>query len=224
MTGSEEKRGKTPLQAAIGSVLKFFPVLIGVGIILLITGFLYFASEVDRLSKIAIKTKADGIVVLTGDGARIAKALELLRDGMGKRLLITGVHEKTSRKTIRRITGSGADLFDCCVDIDRAALDTVGNAKEAGSWAQNHGFNKIIIVTSDYHMPRSMVEFSRIMPEAEIIPVAVKNYDDSPENPDHTGKNWHTVGAEYIKYVIARMRLGIRETENRSSFVAALAL
>jgi uncharacterized SAM-binding protein YcdF (DUF218 family) len=178
---------------------------------------------VDRLSKTRIESKADGIVVLTGDGARIEKALELLRNGMGKRLLITGVHEKTSRKTIRRITGSGADLFECCVDIDRAALDTVGNAKEAGFWAQNHGFKKIIIVTSDYHMPRSLIEFSRRLPDAEIIPVAVKTLDDPSENSGQAGKNWHTVGAEFFKYVIAKLRLGIRETENRSSFVAALA-
>ncbi|MCE3519379.1 hypothetical protein LXJ58_32015, partial [Escherichia coli] len=74
---------------------------------------------------------ADGIVVLTGGYSRIEGALDLLKNKRGKRLFISGVHPSTKRGELQRVTRGDATLFECCVDIDRSALDTIGNASES---------------------------------------------------------------------------------------------
>ena len=123
--------------------------------------------------------KADAIVVLTGGAKRIEQAVSLLQSGRGQRLLISGVNPGTSRTTLARMTDTDRRLFDCCVDIDMAALDTVGNAQEAIRWAKDHGFDDLILVTSDYHMPRAMLELGSALPDTTLqaYPVATPGFD-----------------------------------------------
>ena len=78
--------------------------------------------------------RADGIVVLTGDTARIDGALALLAEGRAERLLISGVNPTVGRETIAE-TGrhrSSRPALDCCVDIDHAR-DTIENASSTGA-------------------------------------------------------------------------------------------
>jgi hypothetical protein len=71
--------------------------------------------------------------VLTGGSARVETGVELLMAGKGRRLLISGVNPMARVEDLRRATGGDRDLFACCVDIDHAALDTIGNAEESAS-------------------------------------------------------------------------------------------
>ena len=79
--------------------------------------------------------KADGIVALTGGGTRLDRADDLFESGVGKRLLISGVDQATTKETLKQLVHGGA-RFDCCADIGYAAEDTRGNAQEAASWAR----------------------------------------------------------------------------------------
>jgi len=54
--------------------------------------------------------------------------------------------------------------FECCVDLDYTAVNTIGNAVETRRWALNHGFHSLVVVTSNYHMPRAMLELSHQLP------------------------------------------------------------
>ncbi|MEM7461165.1 MAG: YdcF family protein [Pseudomonadota bacterium] len=221
-TRNDKEHGKSKGFGRFSRPLRLFSLILAVAVIALIGSVIYFASEVDRLANTTELPEADGIVVLTGAGDRIFTGLELLRQGKGKRLLISGVHEKTSRNVLRRVNGARADLFDCCVDIDRA-LDTVGNAKQAGKWAQDNDFRKIILVTSDYHMPRSMIEFSRRLDGAEVIPFAVKSGDGQLLASPWTERKWQIVSGEFFKYIVARLRLGVREKQNRSALASTFS-
>ncbi|MEZ5871265.1 MAG: YdcF family protein [Nitratireductor sp.] len=149
---------------------------------------------------------ADGIVVLTGGSARIATALELLENGTGRRLLISGVHPSTSLNAIRAAVKGKSETFDCCIDIDRAALDTYGNAEETRKWAEQYGFRSLIVVTSDYHMPRSLVEMRRTMPRIEFIPHAVNYGPLKAEGWFSNPGTLRIVASEYLKYLAARLR------------------
>lgn len=140
---------------------------------LFVGGFLKFASTVSASSKDTSIATADGIVVLTGGKARIARGLDLLEMKKGNRLLISGVNPSTSVATLRSYNKQHADLFDCCVDVESVALDTIGNASEAKHWIKGHQYSSLILVTSDYHMPRSLLEFRRAMPTAKIVPFPV---------------------------------------------------
>ena len=117
--------------------------------------------------------RADGIVVLTGGASRIEDAVELLASGRGQRLLITGVHRMTSEREIARLKPGYTKVFTCCVDLDRSALNTIGNATETRRWAHERGFRSIIVVTSSYHMPRAMAELERQLPDIQLIPFPV---------------------------------------------------
>ena len=111
--------------------------------------------------------------MLTGGSSRVADAVDLLASGYGKRLLISGVHWSNSAGEISRTLRDNKSWLACCVDLDYSAVDTRGNAAETRRWAQERGFRSLIVVTSNYHMPRAIVEFSHSMPDVLLIPFPV---------------------------------------------------
>jgi len=145
--------------------------------LLFVGGFALFATHVSRMATPKNPAQADAIIVLTGGQARIDAAVDLLKSGKGERLLISGVHRSTTRKTLQAATGADKTLFSCCVDIDRDALDTIGNAEESAKWVRNHDYGRVILVTNNYHMPRSLLEVGRLIGEAELEPYPVVNAD-----------------------------------------------
>lgn len=147
--------------------------LTGIIAAMFFVGFVVFAGLVQKGSKVALD-RADGIVVLTGGEARIAEALKLLQRGYAKRLLISGVNPATTKLELVRLNPQNASLFKCCVDLDQNAINTVSNAEETASWAHKQGFRSLIVVTSSYHMPRSLVELRREFPHARLIPYPIQ--------------------------------------------------
>jgi uncharacterized SAM-binding protein YcdF (DUF218 family) len=176
------------------------------GIILLAVGFGWFIFNIAG-DEITLDTKADGIVALTGAAARIPDAIELLATDRGKRLLITGVHRATSSKEIARLTPLYSRYFTCCIDLDRSALNTFGNALETKRWARAHNFNSLIVVTSNWHMPRAMAELAHQLPDVTLIayPVISEKVKTEPwwSNLDTA----RFLFAEYLKYVLALARM-----------------
>jgi uncharacterized SAM-binding protein YcdF (DUF218 family) len=160
---------------------------------------------------------ADAVVALTGaSDLRLEAAARLLERGKGKRLLISGVNREASRDDILEVSRAVKPIYDCCVDLGYTAADTIGNAGEIAEWARGKGFTRLIVVTSDYHMPRSILEIRAAMPEAALIeyPVATGLVD--------VGSWWRKEGdarrliVEYSKYlaILAResfLALGPRD-------------
>lgn len=136
-------------------------------------GFLVFATHVSRLATPSDPGSADAIIVLTGGVARLDAAVQLLEEGRGKRLLISGVNPIARPLDIQRATGANAELFACCIDIDRDALDTIGNAAESAKWLETNAFASAIVVTNNYHMPRSLLEMSHALQNARLTPYPV---------------------------------------------------
>lgn len=177
------------------------------GILLFVgLGFVDFLSRVPP-SEEKPSRNADGIVVLTGGSSRVSDALELLAIGYGKRLLISGVHPTNGYSDIQRTLPDSQRLLACCVDLDHSAVNTRSNATETRRWAAERGFHSLIVVTSNYHMPRAIVELSHSMPDIELVPFAVVG-EKWREEP------WWTSGAalrlllsEYAKYLFAQTRV-----------------
>ncbi|KXF79596.1 hypothetical protein ATN84_06400 [Paramesorhizobium deserti] len=191
---------------------KFFqPVTILLSIFVLgfAVGFLAFCEKVTNMQEPATVPVADGIIVLTGGQARIETAIGLLKEKHGKRLLISGVHPSTKRKALQRVTHADEALFNCCIDIDRSALDTVGNATESAKWIKAHDYRRVIVVTNNYHIPRSMAELSRTMPDVEFIPYPVVRTDLNQENWIKQGDALRVLMTEYIKYLRSMARAAI---------------
>jgi uncharacterized SAM-binding protein YcdF (DUF218 family) len=172
-------------------------------IVLYAAGFVLFLAHVPN-KDVKLERRADGIVVLTGGASRIEDAVELLAAGHGRRLLITGVHRHTSEREIARLTPGRARIFACCVDLDRSALNTIGNATEARRWAQERGFKSLIVVTSNYHMPRAMVELRHQIPDVELIPFPVMA--EQLRSTWLSEANLRLLSWEYVKYTVAVIR------------------
>lgn len=169
-------------------------------------GFALFASHVGRMSTPEDPGAADAIIVLTGGQARLDAALGLLKSGKGERLLISGVHPSTSSKVLQAATGADDALFACCVDIDRAALDTVGNAEESAKWVRSHDYGRVILVTNNYHMPRSLLEMGRLLDREELEPYPVVNTRIDNGGWAVRPEALRVLFTEYAKYVLALAR------------------
>lgn len=169
-------RVETPRRGPMRRFLRWGGFACVLAIAIVFGGFLRFADSVTNLKPPA-EPKADAIVVLTGGYQRIDQAVELLQKGAGKRLLISGVHPSTTPAQIRKTTTASADLFDCCVDIGYDAIDTIGNAQEASNWIHAKGYKSVLVVTNNYHMPRSLAEFAYVDEDTQFIPYPVVNSD-----------------------------------------------
>jgi uncharacterized SAM-binding protein YcdF (DUF218 family) len=177
-----------------------------IGIILLAVGFGWFVFNIAG-DEVTLDTKADGIVALTGAAARIPDAIELLATDRGKRLLITGVHRATSSKEIARLTPLYSRYFTCCIDLDRSALNTFGNALETKRWARAHNFNSLIVVTSNWHMPRAMAELAHQLPDVTLVAYPVISEKVKTEPWWSSLDTARFLFAEYLKYVLALARM-----------------
>ncbi len=175
------------------------------GSLLLAGGFLWFVMQVPA-EEVTLDRKADGIVVLTGAASRIPDAIELLAEQRGQRLLITGVHRSTSAREIARLMPLYSQYFGCCIDLDRSAINTFGNATETRRWAREHNFNSLIVVTSNWHMPRAMAELGHQLPEVTLIPFPVLSEKIKSESW-WSGEIVRLLLSEYMKYLFAVVRL-----------------
>ncbi|QDW41169.1 YdcF family protein [Bradyrhizobium sp. KBS0727] len=175
-----------------------------------VVGFVAFLAQLRGVETQPARN-ADGIVVLTGGSSRVSDAMELLAGGYGKRLLISGVHPTNAASDISRSLPDNQSLLGCCVDLDRSAINTRSNAAETRRWARERGFKSLIVVTSNYHMPRAIVEMSHAMPDVTLIPFAVVG-DKWRDEPWWTsGATFRLLLSEYAKYVAVELRVRLAD-------------
>lgn len=175
---------------------------------LYLAGFLAFISTISAPRQ-SPDQSADGIVVLTGGSFRIADALQLLSEGRAKRLLISGVYRKTSLRQLKRKYAGYDRLFDCCIDLGYTARNTAENAIEAYIWARTHKMNSLIVVTSAYHMPRSMMELKFQLGKTPLIPFRVFSGQHPPHQWWRNRQTARLLFSEYAKYCIAWIRIAL---------------
>lgn len=142
--------------------------------------------------------QVDGIVALTGGGSRLDVAVALFERGWGERLLISGVNTQASKRDLKKLA-HGRKRFDCCADLGYAAENTFGNAKEAAAWTRFHRYRSILLVTSRYHMPRSIAEFHDVMPDVAVIPYPV-DAETGKGTPGHL-RALKLLHSEYAKFL-----------------------
>lgn len=172
---------------------------------LLVLGFLAFAWSVARVEPEYLP-RADGIVALTGGAHRLSDATALLSRGHARRMLVTGVNPATSRQDLARRLGSDAHLIECCVDLGYDALNTVGNAVETRKWVEENGFKSVIVVTSTYHMPRTLMELRRRIAGVELVPYPVVSGAVQVDRWWEHPSTLRLLAGEYAKFLFALTR------------------
>jgi uncharacterized SAM-binding protein YcdF (DUF218 family) len=185
---------------------RLLAVAAGLALATFLAGFVVFVITVARYEPL-VTAQADGIVVLTGGERRLSVAAALLSGKRGKRLLISGANPIATRHDLFQRSGLSAELFKCCVDVGYDAHDTSGNAFETKAWARANHFARLIIVTSSYHMPRTLTEFGRAMPDTALVP-----YPVLPRRSNHwwvDAVKARVIFSEYVKFIPSAARLGV---------------
>ena len=168
----------------------------------------FFFQEIKKFeNSVTNINNIDGIVVLTGDQFRIAKGIELLKRNPNKKLLISGVNKNINPVDIMKEFPSSINFFQCCIDIGKDAKNTFENIIETFEWMKSNEFTSIIIVTSDYHLPRVKLEINRFIDNQQIFYEAVKT--DESDSILRLKK----ITLEYIKYIrtFLSIKIGINE-------------
>ena len=149
--------------------------------------------------------KTDAIVVLTGGTGRLDEGLTLLEQGFAGKLFISGVYQGVDMQNLLQAYRDSPQDLNCCVAIGHA-VDTINNAIETAEWVRKNNISSVRLVTSAYHMPRSVLEFENAMPgvtivEHPVFPAHVKQ-EDWWAWPGTTG----LIVGEYNKFILAWMR------------------
>ena len=145
--------------------------------------------------------------MLTGGSDRLNTAMDLLASDKADKLFVSGVYRGVD---VRQLAGtcSNSRRRSSPAASSWATRPTTpsGNATETADWIAAQGAGSLRLVTANYHMPRSLLEFRRRMPAIEIVPHPV-----FPEPFKHDdwwlwpGSSWLLV-SEYSKYLVAVVR------------------
>ncbi|MBR1825284.1 MAG: YdcF family protein [Alphaproteobacteria bacterium] len=165
-------------------------------------GFFFFAYGINHYKP--DNTHTDAIVVLTGGRNRIAEAISLLNGGLADKLFISGVAKAANITEIENKAGVRL-LLPEKVELGYKAQNTVGNASEVKEWIEKNQIKSVRLVTSNYHLPRSMAELSAYHLSLKVIPHPVYSEKISQK----WWCNWGTlkfIFAEYNKYVYVCLR------------------
>ena len=173
-------------------------------VIIVLLQFNFFLFNIQSYKNTGLNEKEiEGIIVLTGDKFRILEGLKILNSEIGYKLLISGVNKEISIEEIKKEFPKFNQLFNCCVELESISTNTFENVREIFFWKKNNNIKNILLITSDYHLPRVELEVNRLLLDKETFYYGVK-YDNQKINI-----RMKKLIVEYIKYLRTKISLSI---------------
>jgi len=149
----------------------------------------------------------DAIVVLTGGSGRLSTGLELLSQGRAKKLFVSGVYQSVDVTKLLELSQQAPEELRCCVEIGHSAGNTAGNATETAAWARRNGSGSLRIVTSSYHMPRSLLELRHALPGVTLVPHPIFSVNVKQDRWWAWPGTTNLIMGEYNKFLLAKLRI-----------------
>jgi uncharacterized SAM-binding protein YcdF (DUF218 family) len=185
--------------------------VLGLLLVLLIWDMGRFSGALEQKAKMDLEAmpSVDLIAVLTGGQGRLKEAFRLLELGQGRALLISG----TSASLDDILQANGVENFpDHLKDdviLDSHSQRTFDNAREIREAVMRLEARSLLVVTSNYHMQRSLEliqeEFEK-RPRVDVIlytyPVTSPNFD--PGRWWRSFSGWRLFASEYFKSLGAK--------------------
>ena len=174
-------------------------VVVGLAILGLIEGYISFALSLPKpVLRPAVET--DAIVVWTGGRDRINTALTLLDQDLADEVFLSGVDPSVTLDDILAVSEPVDEDLTARISFEQRSLNTQENANETADWARAQELRSLRLVTSAYHMPRSLALLRRRLPMVEIIPHPV-----APEELE-LSKWWQPgtisiIAPEFVKFM-----------------------
>ncbi len=173
-------------------------------VIIVLLQFNFFLFNIQSYKNTDLNEKEiEGIVVLTGDKFRILEGLKILNSEIGYKLLISGVNKDIPIEEIKKEFPKFNQLFNCCIELESISTNTFENVREIFFWKKNNNIKNILLITSDYHLPRVKLEVNRLLLDKETFYYGVK-YDNQKINI-----RMKKLIVEYIKYLRTKISLSI---------------
>ena len=166
--------------------------------ILLILGFFYFLDSI-KYNNIVVNKNIDSIAILTGGKGRISLGLKLFIEHSNIKLIISGVDKKVSVNSVLP-----AKLHkNNSIYIDQVSESTFENALVITDWVKKNKLYNVYVITSYYHMPRSMLLLNNLTEEVNYYSYPVKREKSKNSNfLQETLFNLFLM-QEYIKYLLS---------------------
>lgn len=139
---------------------------------------------------------ADAVLVFAGDSYRIETGYKLVNEGYADTLIISPeipgkIAEYNKRFNIRQTA---------ITIIEDQAMSTFENALYTNKLVDAHDFKNVILVTSDYHMPRSYFIMRLLANRAiRIQRYSVCANNESMSSLQRLGEKWNLLIFEMIK-------------------------
>lgn len=158
--------------------------------------------------------KSTNIVILTGGANRIKDGLKIIQDfknskNINYKILVSGTGIGFTKSSLKKKLGPNfnSQLIQCCIDLDGVSKNTLTNASETFKWANKNDIKEFILITSNYHMPRAILEFKNVMPNLKIYTYAITPKKHNIKNWLSSYQTFSLVFTEYCKFIIAGLRI-----------------
>lgn len=158
--------------------------------------------------------KSPNIVILTGGANRIKDGLKIIQDfknskNINYKILVSGTGIGFTKSSLKKKLGPNfnSQLIQCCIDLDGVSKNTLTNASETFKWANKNDIKEFILITSNYHMPRAILEFKNVMPNLKIYTYAITPKKHNIKNWLSSYQTFSLVFTEYCKFIIAGLRI-----------------
>ena len=173
----------------------------------------FFKEKIISLEKYP-KELNPNIVILTGGTNRIKDGFEIINNfGKGSdvkiKILVSGTGKGFTKASLQEKlnTNFHYQLIKCCVDLDSISQDTYSNANETLKWAIKNDIKEFMLITSNYHMPRSILEFKNKMPNIKISTYSIKPKQHNINEWLKSFETFSLVFSEFCKYIISNIRI-----------------
>ena len=182
--------------------------------------FILFFVELDKFKQSILSfskynnKEIPNIVILTGGTNRIKDGLKIIEDFRkanknNYKILVSGTGTGFTKNSLKIKLGPNfnPNLIQCCIDLDSVSKNTFTNASETFKWTKKNDIKEFILITSNYHMPRAILEFKNIMPNLKIHTYAITPDKHEIENWLSSYQTFGLVFTEYFKYIVANLRI-----------------
>lgn len=144
----------------------------------------------------------DAVVVLAGGKGRIEEGVRLYREGKGERLFLIGVDPSVKKADLyKEVEGQRSSEQ---VYLEKVSRNTLENAIFARELILKDNVRSMLLITSRYHMKRSLLIFRNILPkDIAIYPHPVTNKSSTEEWWSHGG-SLRLLFSEFYKYCLYR--------------------
>lgn len=156
-------------------------------------------------------TSADAIIVVSGGDtvSRTEMGIDLYQAGWANLLIFSGAAadpKSPSNAEMMKKQALTRGVPESAIIIDDKSVNTSENAREVSKKIESLKLNKVILVSSGYHIRRAQAELKSASPELNIIARSSKDANWNPYLWWLTPYGWWITPKELVSLILVKLR------------------